>query len=154
MTDWDDNGAGVGELGEDIIELTDIVSDAPDSGTDNGIIELVDIVKDEETDLNLDIIKVEPVGEIEDFDEGFDEGFELEGNKTFSRDTGSEDEGLLKFPTLTSEQFEAALEKVIEKQFADKIQTILFQVMEKVMEREIAGIRESLQKDLDQIGNA
>ncbi len=55
---------------------------------------------------------------------------------------------------LTSEQLEAALEKVIEKQFADKIQAILFQVVERVIEREITGIRESLQKDLDQIENA
>ena len=55
---------------------------------------------------------------------------------------------------LTSEQVEAALEKVIERQFADKIQTILFQVVERVIEREITGIRESLQKDLDQIENA
>ena len=55
---------------------------------------------------------------------------------------------------LTLEQVEAALEKVIEKQFADKIQTILFQVVEKVIEKEIIGIRESLQKDLDQIENA
>jgi hypothetical protein len=55
---------------------------------------------------------------------------------------------------LTLEQLEAALEKVIEKQFADKIQTILFQVVERVIEREITGIRESLQKDLDQIENA
>lgn len=55
---------------------------------------------------------------------------------------------------LTLEQLEAALEKVIEKQFADKIQAILFQVVERVIEREITGIRESLQKDLDQIENA
>ena len=46
------------------------------------------------------------------------------------------------------------MERVVEKKFADKIETILFEVMEKVIEKEIKEIKESLQKDLDQIGNA
>lgn len=160
MADWDDDGINVDGVVDDMIELTDIVMDGPGPGAGDDIIELMDIVKEgkpgptpnrakeEETGLNPDIIKVESVGEIE----YFDEDFELEENAVASPDSGSAGGDFAGFPALTSEQVEAALEKVIEKQFAGKIQTILFQVMEKVIEREIAGIRDSLQKDLDQIG--
>jgi len=125
MTDWDNERVDNDESGEGIIELTDIVMDEPDSGAEEDIIELTDIVENQGMDLNLDIVRVDADEETEDL--------------PFS---------------LTSEQVEAALERVIEKQFADQIQTILFQVIEKVIEREITGIRESLQKDLDQIENA
>ncbi len=46
---------------------------------------------------------------------------------------------------------EKALENVIEKKFAGKIESILFEVMEKVIEKEIKEIKDSLQKDLDRI---
>ncbi len=96
-----------------------------------------------------DIVMMETDTETEDFDMDL----ELEEKEiTFPADQSAGQESPLSL-TLTSEQIEAALEKIIEKQFADKIQTLLFQVMEKVIEREIAGIRESLQQDLDQIGN-
>ena len=150
MTDWDNDGANDDESGEEIIELTDIVMDEPDSGADDNIIELTDIAKHEDMDFNLDIVRVETDTGTEDFDLGL----ELEEKvKTAPEDQNRD----LEFPSslaLTSEQVEAALEKVIEKQFADKIQTILFQVVEKVIEKEITGIRESLRKDLDQIENA
>ena len=45
---------------------------------------------------------------------------------------------------MSPEQVEVALERVIEKKFADKIEGILFEVMEKVIEKEITEIRESL----------
>ncbi|MCM2283466.1 MAG: hypothetical protein NDI81_01730 [Desulfobacula sp.] len=115
MTDWDNDGANGDASGEEMIELTDIVMDEPDSLAEEKIIELTDIIKNEGTDLNPEVAS------------------------SFAP---------------TSEQLEAALEKVIEKLFADKIQAILFQVVERVIEREISGIRESLQKDLDQIENA
>ncbi|OGR27174.1 MAG: hypothetical protein A2277_04265 [Desulfobacterales bacterium RIFOXYA12_FULL_46_15] len=158
MADWDDDGVNVDGVVDDMIELTDIVMDGP--GTEDDIIELTDIVKEgkpgpnpnrakeEETGFDPDIIKAESAGEIENFDEDFD----FVENTAMLSDTGSSGGDSEGFPALTSEQVEAALEKVIEKQFAGKIQTILFQVMEKVIEREIAGIRDSLQKDLDQIG--
>ncbi|THB81391.1 MAG: hypothetical protein D3926_02225 [Desulfobacteraceae bacterium] len=52
---------------------------------------------------------------------------------------------------LSKEQIEAALERVIENKFSQKIESILFEVMEKVIEKEIQEIKESLQKDLDDI---
>jgi hypothetical protein len=51
------------------------------------------------------------------------------------------------------EQIETILERIIEKKFADKIESILFEVMENVIEKQIVEIKESLQKDLEQIGN-
>nr|NJM01850.1 hypothetical protein [Desulfobacula sp.] len=138
------------ESGEEIIELTDIVMDEPDFGLDDTIIELTDIAENPGMDLNLDIVKVDADEGIEDFDLGLESE---EKPEPAPKDPGPDPESALSFaPTL--EQVEAALEKVIEKQFADKIETILFQVIEKVIEREITGIRESLQKDLDQIENA
>jgi len=161
MTDLDNDSINVGEAEDNIIELTDIVFDAPDSRTSDDIIELNEIVKKQEMTLDLDIIEMEPGREKEDFDSDFEfedkEEFhpDLELNEkeiTFPADQNRNQEFAASFD-LTSEQIEAALEKVIEKQFADKIQAILFQVIEKVIEREIVGIRESLEKDLDQIGN-
>lgn len=54
-------------------------------------------------------------------------------------------------PTVTQEQVDAALERVIEKKFAKIIEKSLLEVMEKVLEREIVDIRKRLQNDLDEI---
>ncbi|NOX33232.1 MAG: hypothetical protein GXP56_05775 [Deltaproteobacteria bacterium] len=94
---------------------------------DEEIIELTDIVEDESHDLDLDIVK----------EEHFEEEL-VESVQDLS---------------VSPEVLEAALERVIEKKFADKIEAILFEVMEKVIGKEIGEIKESLQKDLDQIGN-
>ena len=50
---------------------------------------------------------------------------------------------------IDQEQIEAILERIIEKKFADKIESILFEVMESVIEKKIVEIKESLQKDLE-----
>jgi len=150
MTDWDNDWVDNDESGEKIIELTDRVMDEPDSGTEEDILELTDIVETPGLDLNLDIVRV-------DADQGM-ETFELGLDPEEKTGPAPQDQGFDPEPALplapTPGQVEAALEKVIEKQFADKIETILFQVIERVIEREITGIRESLQKDLDQIENA
>ena len=52
------------------------------------------------------------------------------------------------------EDFEAALERVIEKKFSESIETILFEVTEKVVQKEITDIKAALQKDLDDIGRS
>ncbi|MCP4721959.1 MAG: hypothetical protein GY860_21065 [Desulfobacteraceae bacterium] len=57
-------------------------------------------------------------------------------------------------PSITREQVDSALERVIEKKFAAKIEKILFEVMENVLEKEIADIRKSLQKALDERANS
>ncbi len=145
MTDWEDDLFTDEKTEEDVIELTDIVESSLDSGLDIGmddtVIELTDMVGQEratlaptETDSKITI------------DKSLFEDVPVVPAMTAGE--GAPAQGL----NLTPEQIDAALERVIEKQYADRIQTILFQVMEKVIEKEIAGIKESLQKDLDQIG--
>lgn len=56
--------------------------------------------------------------------------------------------------TISDEQLDAALERVIEKKFADKIEVVLLEVMQQVIEKEISQIKQTLQEDLDQIGTA
>ncbi|MCP3944155.1 MAG: hypothetical protein GY710_22135 [Desulfobacteraceae bacterium] len=56
--------------------------------------------------------------------------------------------------SITQEQVDAALERVIEKKFSKKIEKILFEVVEKVLEKEIDDIRKRLQKDLEKIANS
>lgn len=105
---------------DQIIELTDIVDDADavsgDEMADDDIIELIDI----------DVAPDAPEGHNVQPDE----------------------------PAVTQQQVEAALERIIEKKFSEKIDVILFDVMERVISREIREIRENLQKDLDQIGTS
>ncbi|WP_462270338.1 hypothetical protein [Desulfobacter sp.] len=54
-------------------------------------------------------------------------------------------------PSLDRGDLEAVLEKVIEKKFSGIIEKILFEVMEKVINREIEDIKAGLKKDLDDI---
>jgi len=55
-------------------------------------------------------------------------------------------------PSLDRADIEALLEKIIEKKFSATIEKILFEVMEKVIKREIEDIKAGLKKDLDDIG--
>lgn len=145
MTDWEDDLFIDEQTDEDLIELTDIVDDSTDSGLDIGIeepiIELTDVVAQEN----------ETLSPAESGPKMTIDGSRLDDVPVVPA-TAAEGEVLDQGLKLTPEQIDAALERVIEKQYADRIQTILFQVMEKVIEKEIAGIKESLQKDLDQIG--
>ncbi len=163
MTDYDDDMLS-DETDDSIIELTDIVKDGSGHATQEDIIELTDIVENGDIDLDPDGIKkdsfkLEENFEIED-EISFNDDLELEmgdptdadpiGDDSFESEEFTESAADL---NVSQEQVAAALERVIEKKFADKIETILFEAMEKVIEKEIAGIKESLQKNLDQIGN-
>lgn len=169
MTDWENDISGEENPDEGIIELTDIVEEGSFDSTPDEIIELTDIVEDLNTDLDLDIVREDSL-EIQEntgpenggfFEaEAFDHDLELEIDQTNPEPSSdpvdaSDTEtalGLAGNVDVSPELFEAALEKVIEKRFADKIDSILFKVMEKVIEKEIVEIKASLQKDLDQIG--
>ncbi len=48
----------------------------------------------------------------------------------------------------TMDQIEAALEKVIEKKYAQKIEPLLFDAVERVVKKEIEAIKKSLFKDI------
>ncbi len=121
--------------------MIDWDDDIPEEdGAEDPIIELTDIVNPDQ-----DSAEPEPVIELTDI---VTPGRGVSDTASVS-ETGM-DSGVR---NIDQSQIEAALERVIEKKFSDKIETILFEVMEKVIEKEIAEIRESLQRDLDQIGN-
>ena len=115
---------------DEIIELTDEV-DTPDK-EDQGIIELTQVV---------------PADDLERQVPGFEAPLVLENaGNTQGCDTA------IPQPQVGREEFEAALERVIEKKFSNTIEKILFEVMETVIQKEITDIKTSLQKDLDDIG--
>ncbi len=135
--DWDDDILGEDEAEDYIIELTDIINDDSKQTTEEDLIELTDVVKEEsfEEEENLELEVDEP-----------DDDLLIEPEE--ANDESFQD------MDVSQEQVEAVLERVIEKKFADKIDSILFEVMERIIKKEIIEIKESLQKDLDQIGNA
>ncbi len=142
---------------EDIIDLTDIADEEKVSPAQEDIIELTDIVGDKNALPDMGSIKAEDFKseenlELED-DISFIEGPELKmedpvNEKPFESDVVAAPDMHL---SVTQEQLEAALERVIEKKFADKIEFLLFESMEKVIKKEIVEIKERLQKDLDQM---
>jgi beta-glucosidase-like glycosyl hydrolase len=132
----------VGETKQDdpIIELTDVVEDGedmedilsddtfsedeiPDNSFDDNAIELTDM--EEVSDIEMDIEDIESEDPIHD-----DRTEEM---------------------TVSQEQIEAALERVIEKKFAQKIEPLLFDTMERVILQEIQKIKTTLLKDMDRI---
>ena len=156
---------------EDLIELKDIAHVEKESSIQEDIIELTDITEGQSPVLELDSIKEEKVEPEEALELGegiiFKEELELEDEISFNEDHGlkradlSEDapfeSDVSEVPgmdlSMTSEQLETALERVIEKRFADKIDILLTEGMERVIKKEIAEIKERLQKDLNQMGN-
>jgi hypothetical protein len=49
------------------------------------------------------------------------------------------------------EEIKIAIEKIIQEKFSENIESVFFEVMEKVMEKEIAAVKKNMQKDLDNI---
>ncbi|MCA1786707.1 MAG: hypothetical protein LC657_12085 [Desulfobacteraceae bacterium] len=128
-----------GETGQDdqIIELTEVVDDEAnmvDASSDDDIIELMDLESE--------------TGDLADSAMLPDDAT---GDDVPDEDTPSE-EVLRAVAAISPEQVEAALERVIEKQFADKIEPLLFDTMERVILQEIKKIKKTLLKDMDQIG--
>ena len=133
----------VGETKQDdpIIELTDVVEDGedmedilsddtfsedeiPDGSFDDNAIELTDM--EEVSDIEMDIEDIESEDPVQD-----DPSEEM---------------------PVSQEQIEAALERVIEKKFAQKIEPLLFDTMERVILQEIQKIKTALLKDMDRMG--
>ena len=157
------------EQDDGIIELTQLVEEDLSDGSAQNLIELTDIHSQpgemqvpeiEETDLGLELdlddgqAATDDIILLEDRDVSFD------SNVIDSKGSGSESSGAAIIvpdssssieSTITQEQVEAALERVIEKKFSAIIEQNLGEVMEKVLEREIANIRKRLQTDLDEM---
>jgi hypothetical protein len=170
------------EQDDGIIELTQVVEEDFSDALDQEVIELTDIdtqiegAKEDYLDLDFDTgpAKTDNNGLFDDGDLDFD----LDLDETIARVSEQENEiseSVLPIepvsnfvpiapvsgapataiePTVTQEQVDAALERVIEKKFAKIIEKSLLEVMEKVLEREIVDIRKRLQNDLDEISNS
>jgi hypothetical protein len=123
--------AGETEQDDQIIELTEVIeeaADVTDTPSDENIIELTEI-ETEAVDKEIDGTAEEDVSV----------------EKPLTEDV------LPIAASVSMQQLEAALEQVIERKFAEKIEPMLFKVMERVILEEIEKIKELLQKDLDQI---
>ena len=173
MADWD-NKEQVDATEDEPIELTDIISTDPDSYEEEEPVELMDIIEKDDNDSNPDIMDIIQVdsekneNENEDEDEEEPEAFFDYKDKYLKMDSSSEeykdeeyktdfadvspDIGSGLRPEVKPDQLEAALERVIEKQYADKIESLLLQAVEKVMAKEIAELKESIQKDFEKMG--
>jgi len=116
-----------------IIELTDVVEDDEDlekTLSDDLLSE--DGIPDETT---VELADVHDFNDIEDIDRA-----------PVADDISVSDE-----ISVSEAQIEAALERLIEKKFAEKIEPLLFETMERVILREIQKIKTTLLKDADQI---
>jgi len=138
-----------GETGQDdqIIELTEVVDDEAnmvDASSDDDIIELMDLESETGDMADSAMLPDDAMGDDVP-------GEELPGEEVPGEDTPGE-EVLQAVAAISPQQVEAALERVIEKQFADKIEPLLFDTMERVILSEIKKIKKTLLKDMDQIG--
>ncbi|MBW2653559.1 MAG: hypothetical protein JRC91_01130 [Deltaproteobacteria bacterium] len=141
-TDWDDDILSEDETDDDIIDLTDIITENSVAATQEDIIELEDETSsNEDFEFESNDLIEDPIDNPAD-----DPADDLMDDISIEQDQEIVSPQELSLPP---EQLEAALERVIEKKFGDKIETLLFEVMEKVIEKEIAKIKESFQKELD-----
>ena len=105
MTETIDLNKGFSDDDEDIIELTDLIENGPDDGS------------------NTDVIL-----ELEELADAVETG-----------NTAA---------VPTDEVIEAALSRIIEKKYAQRLDALFVETVERVVEREIAAIKQSLLKDL------
>lgn len=161
------------ELDDPVIELTDIVEEntasEPDLALDNVDGEALDFGDDfSMEDEFSEESAIEPAAPEPEADviglpgDEPDEPDEIQEEEALLDNVSMEEDLANETPVadapspeinLGVEDIEAALERVIEKKFADRIETMLFEVMEKVIEKEIMQIKNSLLKDLDQNRN-
>jgi hypothetical protein len=135
MADWENKEQ------DEIIELTDITCPDSDFDEKDQVIDLTEIIQrvDNTSDPHIlpeDSGKDADEAEAELFFDYKDKYLKYEKNKT-------------DFTEISQEDLEAALERVIEKQYADKIQSVLLQTVEKVVEKQISELKESLKKDFE-----
>lgn len=133
--------AGETKQDDPIIELTDVVEDGEDMEDillDDTFSE-EDIPDDSFDDNAIELTDMEDVSDIEMDIEDIEMQYPVQVNR-------SEE-----IP-VSQEQIEAALERVIEKKFAQKIEPLLFDTMERVILQEIQKIKTALLKDMDGMG--
>jgi hypothetical protein len=125
---------------------------ADETKQDDSIIELTDVVEND-----LDMEQILP-GDILSEDEGPDEKpFEFADVHDFNdiegidRASAADETPVSGELPVSDEQIAAVLERVIEKKFAEKIEPLLFETMERVILQEIQKIKTTLLKDIDRL---
>jgi len=148
MTDWYDDFISDENIDEKIVELTDLADKEKAPLPQEDIIELTDIVEDQGGVLELETpsddtadLSKDPVEILE-----MDDPVDVVEVEPYAAEQPAQE------LSVTQEQLEAALERVIEKKFGDKIDILLNDGMEKVIKKEIIEIKEQLNKDLDLMG--
>lgn len=106
---------------------------------DDDIIELTDVVTEESSPKDQEVIELVQKAPAQD-------GV-LSDDEPLAR---KDEEHIM--PSVDRGDIEAVLEKLIEKKFSETIERIIFEVMEKVIKREIEDIKAGLKKDLDDMG--
>lgn len=123
---------------EEIIELTDIVDQVPGERKEESIelsAESNEVIAEELDHRNAENDFVSSLGvEIEPEEESLEE---------FGTISSQEQEPI----SVTAEQLEAALERVIVKMFSEKIEGILVEVIEKAVAKEIDRLKTALLED-------
>jgi hypothetical protein len=109
---------------EDIVELTGVIEDSAESGDE--IVELTDIAEAPGPE------SVEPMERIDE---------EREAEAIDLTDIVEEDDMIEASPTVSSEQVDAAIERVVRDMLSEKIDSILVQVIEKEVSREIERLK-------------
>lgn len=121
--------------------------------TDDGIIELTQVMEAESSESGEILELTQMAGEEEPL---MPEDAVMPGTAEVPEapEAGDGDLEVPNLKNISQEQLDAAIERVVEKKFAQRIEKILFEVTETVIKREIAEIKAGLQKDLDDIDNA
>jgi len=110
---------------EDIVELTDVIEGSAESGDE--IVELTDIAEAPGPE------SVEPMERIDE---------EREAEAIDLKDVVAENDDMIEAsPTVSSEQVDAAIERVVRDMLSEKIDSILVQVIEKEVSREIERLK-------------
>ncbi|ACN15187.1 hypothetical protein HRM2_20890 [Desulforapulum autotrophicum HRM2] len=102
--------------------------------------ETMDLNKDFSDD-DGDIIELTDI--LEDLPDDGDDSGELSGTKAAARDAAAFSHGVP-----DDEAIEAALLRIVEKKYAHRLDALFVEAVERVVEREIAAIKQSLLKDL------
>jgi len=137
---------------------------APDA--DESILNLTEPAGDSqeaagEDETNSDVEEIDPLAATAELEEGFDDDLDVDQDEddfidSMGMEIGAEEEDeaadtdLPEALDVAPEQLDAALERVIQKMFYDKIDRVLVNVIEKRVKREIDRIKTAL---LDEAGD-
>ncbi|MCG8638454.1 MAG: hypothetical protein MI862_01900 [Desulfobacterales bacterium] len=142
MTDWDSDFSTPETMDDEVIELTDIVTEDSVSGEEEEIIELTEIVEPPDASAESAALELESAREP-------DEPFMGESEDALPQVEPVTAAEHVEQISIRPEELDAALERFIEKRFADRFDTLMTDVINQVIEERIDQVKERLKKALD-----